>query len=70
MFERDVGMGLILDSDEVGGVFVEQLMPSSISNNSGQVCVRDCLGVHSFLFLLLLGVSVGLWFCASVCTNM
>ena len=34
---RDVGLGMQLDSDETGGVFIEQLVPGSIAEKSGQV---------------------------------
>ena len=33
MVERDVGMTFVLDSDEVGRVFVEQLMPNNIAKH-------------------------------------
>ena len=39
--ERDVGMGMILDSDQSGRVFVEQLLPNSIAHQSGRVLAGD-----------------------------
>lgn len=39
--ERDVGLGLLLDSDQNGRVFIEQLLPSSIAHKSGQVLPGD-----------------------------
>ena len=41
MTERDVGLGLLLDSDQTGRVFIEQLLPSSIAHKSGQVLPGD-----------------------------
>jgi len=41
MMERDVGLGMILDSDQSGRVFVEQLLPNSIAQQSGRVLAGD-----------------------------
>ena len=43
--ERDVGLGLILDADQAGRVFIEQLLPSSIAHKSGQVSRAE---LHAF----------------------
>ena len=39
--ERDVGLGLLLDADTAGRVYIEQVLQSSIADVSGQVLKGD-----------------------------